>query len=785
MFPAMSAWTDWCYGEPTMLLYDHKHVIESEAGVQQGDPLGPLYFCCGIMPLVNEINALPGVVYNKWYMDDGGIVADVPTLLKVWELIQARGPDLGLHLNPAKCEWSWLDPNRMDPCPIRLAGVSQAGQVKLVPHSEIQMLGVPLGSDSFVSGFVHKKLIGRLHTTIDQLVNFDDSQSAFYLLRVSFSIVRAVHFMRTTPLQQWKTQAVQFDGMLRKAAEDIFGFPFSDATYAQAALTPKLGGLGLRKTVEHADLAFAASWHEARRQSHEDWKQPPGVPDSAPAQKTASFAFDQKVLDYLIDSAPDSRTRQRLRRAAQPHASGFITAVPSEEDGNDTVLRPRNFQVSVAYRLGVPVLAEPIPCVFCKQTIEISGDHATCCRHSGDMIVRHNSVRNFVDRIASDALLSPVMEKKGILGDTSGRRPGDVTIPIWSSGKGMAIDVAVTSPLSASSVDVVTPCEEYAALKHKKYDEGFRGQPYFFSALVLETLGAINTEGEDLMRQLFRFAAKRVGREFSSFCGRGWARLSCNLQRSVSQMILSRIDGAPPALKSRVPALAPDLPPGSSSSSSPSSSSASSSSSSSTSSSFSYCTAFPSSSSPEPPRTPLPPAAPSALPPPATLPTATFSCSPPQGVSVSSFVPVLQFSPGAVPLHSVGELKRCLGQAVRIRRPLAAASATATGASDRTRATSPATAELPPRRFRSFLCLVCQEKEKKSKKRKKRSCCCPNPLRPLPRSPISFHPLPPPQNQSAPAPSLQLSEPRRSLSPQSTGSPRPITTLPKFPSPPR
>jgi len=47
-----------------MLLYDHRHVIESEAGVQQGDPLGPLYFCCGINGLVNEIGAL-GVRYSE------------------------------------------------------------------------------------------------------------------------------------------------------------------------------------------------------------------------------------------------------------------------------------------------------------------------------------------------------------------------------------------------------------------------------------------------------------------------------------------------------------------------------------------------------------------------------------------------------------------------------------------------------------------------------------------------------------------------------------------------
>ena len=111
-------------------------------------------------------------------------------------------------MNPSKCEWSWLDPECQDPCPIRLDDVSEENQVKLVPHSQIQMLGVPLGADVFVSEFVEAKLLGRLANTVERLVEFEDTQSATYLLRVSFSIVRAVHFMRTTPLAQWKEQAV-------------------------------------------------------------------------------------------------------------------------------------------------------------------------------------------------------------------------------------------------------------------------------------------------------------------------------------------------------------------------------------------------------------------------------------------------------------------------------------------------------------------------------------------------------------------------------------------------
>ena len=120
--------------------------------------------------------------------------------------IATRGPELGLHLNPSKCEWSWLDPECKDVCPIKLDDEPEENQVKLVPHEQIQMLGVPLGDDTFVSGFVEDKLLSRLQDTVNRLVDFEDTQAATYLLRVSFSIVRAVHFMRTTPLDQWKLQ---------------------------------------------------------------------------------------------------------------------------------------------------------------------------------------------------------------------------------------------------------------------------------------------------------------------------------------------------------------------------------------------------------------------------------------------------------------------------------------------------------------------------------------------------------------------------------------------------
>ena len=76
----------------------------------------------------------------------------------------------------------------------------------------------------------------------------------------------------------------------------------------------------------------------------------------------------------------------------------------------------------------------------------------------------------------------------------------------------MVVDVAVTSPLTATYERLEEPCEWYAATqKHGKYDEDFKGTQYTFCAMIFETLGAVNVEGEEVLRQVFRFAAKCLG----------------------------------------------------------------------------------------------------------------------------------------------------------------------------------------------------------------------------------------------------------------------------------
>jgi len=273
-------------------------------------------------------------------------------------------------------------------------------------------------------------------------------------------------------LDQWTNQAVKFDSVIRKAADGIFGFVMSDQCYTQACLTPRLGGFGIRRIVDHAKIEFSASWFESKMQCGESWKLRNDLGPGG-SQKRGSFEKDEQTLSRLMSEAPNARERQRLRRLKCEHAGAWISAVPSIVDGKDTVMKPRNFRISAAVRLGVPVLKGEVVCSLCKQNIDVLGDHAACCAKTTDLVHRHNRLRNLIDKICTEGNLSPVMEKKGILGDTPGRRPGDVTVPLWSDGKGLAVDVAVTCPFSSHNVSMENPCENYAdKRKHKR--SGFR-----------------------------------------------------------------------------------------------------------------------------------------------------------------------------------------------------------------------------------------------------------------------------------------------------------------------
>ena len=71
-FPGLSRWAWWCYGKQSYLQFAGE-VVVSAAGVQQGDPLGPLLFDLALHVLVRRLEEL-GLEFQVWYHDDGTLV---------------------------------------------------------------------------------------------------------------------------------------------------------------------------------------------------------------------------------------------------------------------------------------------------------------------------------------------------------------------------------------------------------------------------------------------------------------------------------------------------------------------------------------------------------------------------------------------------------------------------------------------------------------------------------------------------------------------------------------
>ena len=98
------------------------------------------------------------------------------------------------------------------------------------------------------------------------------------------------------------------------------------------------------------------------------------------------------------------------------------------------------------------------------------GDHHVGCRGNGDLIHRHNSLRDTIFSAAQSAALAPRKEVPSLVSSSSSR-PANIVLPCWKQGKPTAFDVTVIFPLQQLTIQgaSVTPGYAIAVGEDRKF----------------------------------------------------------------------------------------------------------------------------------------------------------------------------------------------------------------------------------------------------------------------------------------------------------------------------
>ena len=603
--PSLSKWVESCYlNGAWIFMPDGSFPFQSQSGVQQGDPLGPLLFSLVLQTVIKIIKVRwPNLKINVWYLDDGTLVGSKDDLIQILNFLIRDGPSYGLHLNTNKTQvWSPLPSNETN-----FTGFE--GLANIVnddsPLGGIKSLGAPFGNPAQCNRML-KSRVNKIIRIVEEISELNP-QMKYFLLQKCGIFPRICYSLRTAPSALIEESLELLDAVFARTAQSLL--PNSQITQwhiTRFHLQRHLSGLNLPRPSLASSPAYTGSVFssivlqasilkmdvndllskynstvlvEFNVKIDNDLRvRQISMPVSINQHKLTIIQSRHIFRNEIIGSqSADVNMKRNAVACTFPGANAYLFAPPVKTDHTNNLLDDRSFEIALQMSLGLNVYKKVAPCPKCSNNLlDLKGHHSISCSADGTCTHRHDNQKNVIHKAATDAQFVSRREVPNILPDEVSRnKKVDIIIDNFNClGVGpLAIDVVVVNayaegtgmPLQPYSETRNVPASEFctsqlisikAVMKKNKYQMLCRTHGLNFSPFVISSLGGYCPGATEIIKCIAESQAARYNITKGKAVESLRHTLAIDLVRSQAYAILARGDAAN-VLLSSPPCVAP------------------------------------------------------------------------------------------------------------------------------------------------------------------------------------------------------------------------------------
>ena len=214
----------------------------------------------------------------------------------------------------------------------------------------------------------------------------------------------------------------------------------------------------------------------------------------------------------------------------------FLTLPPTEAQG--TYLSPEAFYDGISIRYGRDPVNVPARC-SCREQPPLSLEHALTCPTGGNVIGRHNMVRDELRHLSATATVGSqwAVEEEVWISDHLNT---DLQVRnIGGDGKVTQVDVRICHPAAQSYLEKPTDTILSDAEKAKKikYEATCRRRGEKFVPFIITTDGALGAEANNMISKIASATAEKLKMQKSNVLTWARSRIATALVRACSACI--------------------------------------------------------------------------------------------------------------------------------------------------------------------------------------------------------------------------------------------------------